>query len=163
MQRVRLLIPRMIDYPADTAFELFGDLGSGAIDYDHPLPPGQVRLWPEAPPRAGHLEEGHLIARHLDSVRVDGHLEGVHLTAEHLDPVLAVAVVSPRYVFGRFKHALRMIDSAGNASPNSVVDTRTINTAPDAPRGLRRTGWDGGNASVKFTFDPVRFNAVPGG
>lgn len=163
MQRVRLLISRTLNLPADTAFEFFGDLGSGSIDYDHPLPPGKTWLWPMAPPRPGHLEEGHLIARHLDSVRVDGHLEGPHLTAGHLEPVLAVAVESPRYGFGRFQHALRMIDGAGNVSPPAIVDTRTINAAPDAPRRLRRSGWDDADASVTFIFDPVRFRPVPGG
>ena len=79
MKRVRFSVPRSVCHSADVSVELYGDLGIGSIDYERPLPPGRVRLWPAAPALAGHLLDGHLAAAHLDSVIVDGHLEGAHL------------------------------------------------------------------------------------
>lgn len=164
MKRVRFLVPRDVTYSSDVAFELYGDLGSGTVDFTRPLPPGRVRLWPEGAPRTGHLRDGHLMLRHVDSVDVDGHLEGTHLWDGHLQPVLAVVVDSPRYVFGRFRHAIRMFDGAGNTSAQAPVEhVQTINAAPSAPRGLKRVGWDGAGQRLLFSFDPVRFNAVAGG
>jgi len=163
MKRIRFLIPRGAAYSADTSFELYGDLGSGAMDYDRPLPPGRVRLWLESASRPGHLREAHLIVRHLDNVDVDGHLENVHLTGEHLDPVLAVVVESPRYVFGRFSHAWRMFDGAGNTAPQSPPGhVETINEAPAIPRGLKRVSWDGETRRLRLSFERVRFEAVAG-
>ena len=163
MQRIRFLVPRSVTYSADISFELCGDLGSGTIDFTRPLPPGRTRLWPAGAARAGHLHDAHLIMRHLDSVDVDGHLEGMHEGDEHLQSALAVTVESPRYVFGRFRHAIRMFDGAGNTSAESPPEhVQTINAAPPPPRGLRRIGWDEAQHRLRLAFDPVRFEAVPG-
>ena len=163
MKRIRFVVPRGVTYSADVSFELCGDLGSGAIDFARPLPPGRVRLWPEGAPRAGHLHDAHLILRHLDSIDLDGHLEGMHGGDEHLRPALAVVVESPRYVFGRFRHAIRMFDGVGNTSAESPLEhVHTINAAPPGPRGLRRVGWDEPQQRLHLAFDPVRFEAVPG-
>ncbi|MCB9849130.1 MAG: hypothetical protein H6817_00325 [Phycisphaerales bacterium] len=162
MQRVRFVVPRLATYASDAAVELYGDLGSGAIDFDHPLPPGRVRLWPVAA-GGGHLAVGHLVARHLDAVDIDGHLAGGHLGANHLDPVEAVVVESPRYVFGRFRHALRMFDGVGNVSTDTpVVFSHTVNSAPRAPGDLHRVGYDAESGVMTFSFARVRFGAVAG-
>ena len=162
MQRIHLVVPRGPAYAADTACEWYGDLGSGEIDYTRPLPPGRVRLWPVAT-SVGHLTGGHLSGRHLDAVDADGHLEDAHLLEKHLTPAGALVLVSPRYVFGRFQHALRMFDGAGNASPDATgIAAVTINSAPAAPGGLRRGTLDTQTGRLRFHLDGVRFAAVAG-
>ncbi len=163
MKRIRFSVPRLGSYSADTGFELCGDLGGGTIDYSKPLPPGRARLWLEARDRAGHLLDGHLIGRHFDAVDADGHLEGMHLWDAHLEPVLPVVVESPRYVFGRFRHAIRMFDGTGNASSGAPTEhVCTINDSPPIPRGFKRSGWDSAGKRFRFALEPVRFGAVAG-
>lgn len=163
MQRVRLTIPRTADFASDAAFEVYGDLGSGTVEVNHPLPPGRVRLWQAADPRAGHVLDAHLVSRHLDSVDAEGHFEGRHLCDAHLAPALPVNLESPRYVFGRFLHRIRMFDGAGNAAGSDVDVAVTVNSAPQPPAGLRRIGWDEQARRITFAFNPVRFHAVAGG
>jgi len=158
MRRVELDIPRLRRYSADVAFEVYGDLGAGVMDYDHPLPPGRVPLWPAAAPRAGHLLDGHLALRHLDSVACDGHLDTLHLEAEHLYPARPIWFLSPGYVFGRFAHAVRMFDGAGNHDGQSEpVATFTINEAPTAPTSCHQWLADGQTGQVEVFFEPGRF------
>ncbi len=163
MVRVRLTVLRLRRYAADTRFEVYGDLGTGEIDYDHALPPGPVRFWPEAGERNGHLRDAHLTVRHLDSIDPDGHLETLHLEAEHLRPAWPMVVESPSYVFGRFDHAVKVFDGAGNASAEPPAQYAvTVNTAPVAPRGLKCAGYDDDADQVTFSFHGSRFEPVRG-
>ena len=163
MIRVRLMVLRLRRYAADTWFEVYGDLGGGEMDYDHPLAPGPVRFWPEAGERNGHLRDAHLTLRHLDSVGPDGHLETLHLEAAHLWPAWPLVVESPSYVFGRFDHALKLFDGAGNASADPPAQHAVvINAAPPAPRGLKTVAYDQATDQVTFTFHGSRFEAIRG-
>lgn len=163
MKRVQFVITRSPEFTADVSLELYGDLGGGVIDFNRPLAPGRTRLWPAAPLIRGHLLDGHLAAVHLDATVTDGHLTGPHLLDGHLNVQLAIVVLSPRYVFGRFQHALRFVDGAGNlTAQGDHTFVQTINDAPDAPGGLRRIGWDGTQKRVCFAFKPVRLWAVAG-
>ena len=163
MVRVRLTMLRLRRYASDTRFEAYGDLGTGQIDYEHPLSPEAVRFWPEAGERNGHLSDAHLALRHVDSIDPDGHLETLHLKAEHLWPAWPMVVGSPSYVFGRFDHAVRLFDGAGNVSsdPPATYAT-TVNTAPAAPRGLKQVGYDDAFDQVTFSFYGSRFEAIRG-
>jgi hypothetical protein len=162
VQRLRFLAARKSTWATDTALALYGDLGSGTVDFDHPLPPGFVAMWPATPGSAGHLQAGHLQTTHLSGVGPDGHLDGIHLRHPHLAPMMPLVVASPSYVFGRFRHVIRTFDSAGNTlASGAFEDVRTINAAPAAVDGVRRvTPCAGG--SVRFVFVPVRFHALAG-
>jgi hypothetical protein len=163
MVRIRLTILRLPNYAADASFEAYADIGTGAIDYDHALPPGRVPFWPEAAPRNGHLFDAHLVLRHLDSVDPDGHLETLHLRAEHLRPAWPFVVESPAYVFGRFDHAVRLFDAVGNPSPDPPAQlATTVNSSPEAPRGLKRESFNAATGQVTFSFYPVRFSPLRG-
>ncbi len=156
MQRVRIQVPRLRCYGADTGFQVYGDGGTGTIDYAHPLTPQVVALWPEAERRAGHLSDGHLMIRHLDGMDPDGHLEGTHLSDNHLTPAGEIHFDTPAYVFGRFRHGVRMVDGAGNesAATETVV---SVNGAPTAPACVERAGYDALGDVVAFTFTAGRF------
>lgn len=162
MRRLRFTIPRLPIYAPDTSCALYGDLGSGTVDFEHPFPPGRMPMWPGFAIQPGHLQGGHLAASHLRAVGPDGHLAGSHLLDAHLAPVLGLVVDSPSYVFGRFRHVVRIFDTAGNTQEaDAFEDVRTINDGPSAVRGLRRIAPRQGGA-VRFAFVPVRFHAVAG-
>jgi hypothetical protein len=163
MQRVEIDILRLRRYASDAAFAVYGDLGSGSIDYDHPLPPGVVPLWPAAAPPDGHLRDGHLVLRHLDDVSPDGHLQTLHLRAEHLYPAWPITCASPGYVFGRFGHTVRMCDGAGNWTGQSEpIVALTINSNPTVPTCCHRASFDAQADEVRLTFQPSRFAPIPG-
>jgi len=163
MKRLRFLVLRLPVFAADTSVEMYGDLGSGAIDYTKPLPPGRVRLWPAASGRMGHLFDAHLTVGHLDNVFEDGHLTGGHLLDGHLTPALAIVFHSPRYGLGRFRHGFRLLDGSGNGSAEGAMEfAHTVNEAPDVPRSMRRSGWVAASKQVRFALAPVRFAAVAG-
>lgn len=161
MQRVRVGISRLRRYSSDTVFEVFGDLGDGTIDYLHPLTPRPVALWPDAGPRDGHLLDGHLTIRHADGVNPDGHIEDEHLSGEHLYPALTVTFDTPGYVFGRFQHAVKLSDGAGNES-SATSAVLTVNSAPTVPEGVTRSGYDSLTDQLTFLFRPSRFEPVSG-
>jgi hypothetical protein len=163
VQRIELDIPRLRRYEAADAFEVYADLGSGQVDYDHPMPPGRARLWPDAAPRQGHLLDGHLALRHLDSVDPDGHLHTLHLAADHLYPAWPVRWESPAYVFGRFQHAVRVFDGFGGANIyTQAAIVHTINSAPSVPANCRFASHDEATDRIVLTFDPSRFHPIVG-
>jgi hypothetical protein len=99
--------------------------------------------------------------RHLDSVVPDGWLEGVHLADEHHYPGAEVVVESPGYVFGRFVHAVRMVDGAGNVSGTSESSV-TVNSSPTIPTLVRRGSYDEGLDQISFSFQGSRFDGLLG-
>lgn len=161
MERVLVSVDRLRRYNADASFEVYGDLGTGAIDWDHPLTPRPVRLWAEGVVRRGHVCDGHLVVRHLDSVHPDGHLEGAHVLHEHLFPALAVTFATPAYVFGRFQHAVTLVDGAGNVSP-ATQNSVTVNSAPSVPEAVVREAYDAGTDLLTWTFVGSRFDPMSG-
>jgi hypothetical protein len=163
LQRIRILIARNSEGHSDTAVEWYADLGSGSVDFTRPLPPGRQKLWPESPTHVGHGQVGHLVIGHLDTVHDDGHLECTHVGDGHLEAGYALLLESPRYVFGRFRHALRMFDGAGIATSEEALEySHTINSSPPVPLGTRRTNWNAATRQLQFAFTPVRFSPVIG-
>jgi len=155
MQSVRLLVPRETEFRGGDGFDVFGDGGGGAIDFSAPLVPRRMRLWAESAGRRGHVLDGHLVLRHLDSVDPDGHLTGLHFHDRFLMPGGALAVEVGRYVFGRFLHAVRMYDAYGNTHGAAPVTLDTvINSVPARPRRLTAKSYDPVGDRVTFSFEP---------
>lgn len=155
MQSVRILIPRKTEYRAGDAFDVFGNGGSGAIDFLNPLTSRKLMLWPESAERRGHLLDGHLTMKHLDGIRPDGHLDGIHLNDRFLMPAGARLVEVGRYVFGRFDHAVRLYDRFGNTHVQTPVTLSTvINSSPSAPERLTAQSHDAGSDQMTFSFEP---------
>ena len=162
MRKVTIDILRLRRFSSDTTFAVFGDLGAGAVDLGRPLPPGRQVLWPTAAPRAGHLLDAHLLTRHLESVCPDGHLDTLHLRAEHLYPARPVRFASPGYAFGRFRHAVRMYDGAGNAANAVPLVDITVNSNPTPPQDCRVESYDPQEDRLTLAFRPGRFRPLPG-
>jgi hypothetical protein len=123
------------------------------MDFSHPLTPRRVRLWDDVPPPAGHVQAGHVMGLHLDSVIPDGHTEGTHLLDEHLRPAAPIVFETMAFVFGRFRHAVVMEDAAGNwTSAGVAIQETVINSEPVSADEFAPTGHDGQTGRLTFTF-----------
>ncbi len=153
MQRVRITVTRRREFVAGDTFEVFGDQATGTIDFAAPLLDRRVPLWPEAVPTNGHVQDGHVSGRHLDTVDPDGHLDGLHLIDDHLWPAAPRTAETPEYMFGAFKHSVKTYDALGNVkSDTSPVLTTVINSSPTAPRDFVKDTYDAGNDQMRFSF-----------
>ena len=155
MQSIRMGVVRGRAFCSSDGFELYGDGGTGQMDWDHPVSARRVLLWPEACPMAGHLLEGHGVARHLDAFRPDGHVEGTHLLDACLYPAATIEEEVGSYVFGRFQLAIVTRDAAGNQETDGVdIPEAVVNSAPEPVRRLRPTAHDAGSDRMTFAFEP---------
>jgi len=153
MQYVTVSVPRRREYAAQDGFDTYGDGGSGSIDYDNPLSGQRVRLWPQSPPRPGHLGEGHLMLGHLGATGADGHLQERFLCGAHLMPAADVLFEAGPYCFGRFQHGVVMRDALGNGdTQDATVVVKTINSAPRRAYGLAVASFDSQTDQADFSF-----------
>jgi hypothetical protein len=155
MQDVQIGVVRGRAFCSSDGFVIYGDNGTGAVDWDHPLSDRRVLLWPEVCPPAGHLADGHLSGRHLDGYRPDGHLRGTHLMDACLYPAATVQCEKGPYVFGRFGFAIVMCDAAGNREiANTAFREVVVNSEPEPPRDLRPSAYDDQSGRMTFAFKP---------
>lgn len=155
MQRVRISVFRGSAGSGGDTFVVYGDGGTGVMNYEEPLTPMPVALWPGAAAHPGHLGGRHLVTGHLDTAGRDAHLEGLHLYGEHLRPSAAVVFDTDGYVFGAFAHQVFLADSEGNvAAAGSPVRVTVINSRPPAPEDVRLEEYQGASDQVVFTFSP---------
>jgi len=155
MQKVRVIVTRRREFVAGDGFQVYGDGGTGQVDFTTPLTDGTVPFWPDAPPRAGHLFDAHLVLRHLDNVEPDGHLSGLHLCDEHLRPAAAIVFEAGPYCFGAFTHAVKVFDAWGNASLlDAAEQTTVVNSSPRSPSDLARAGFEAQTDQITFSFTP---------
>ncbi|MEE9212875.1 MAG: hypothetical protein V3U29_09495 [Phycisphaeraceae bacterium] len=154
MQPIRIILTRRSEYVPGDAFEVFGDKGTGTVDFDHSLTTRAVPLWLDAPPVAAHLLGGHLTGVHLDGIFPAGHLQGVHLGDGHLVPESAIVWESESYVFGLLQHVLKMVDAVGNRSLSPwPTFTDTVNSAPRPPKRFEKIGYDSITDQVRFSIE----------
>lgn len=155
MQVIRIGVLRSGRYRSGDGFQVYGDAGTGQVDWEHPVTPRRELLWPDVPVMVGHTSGGHLMGMHLDHVVPDGHLAGTHLLDEHLYPAGLVAFEAGPFVFGRFRHAVLMEDGLGNAELGGVtVHETVINSEPMAASELRPIGYEARTGGLTFAFWP---------
>jgi hypothetical protein len=155
MQRVEIMVPRRRAYHGDAGFDVFGDGGTGTVDFSAALNDRRVRMWGAEAVLRGHLRDGHLMLRHVDGVDRDGHLAGAHLNDDHLEPAGLVRVQVGRYYFGRFRHAVKVYDGVGNASGATAGEVETvINSWPDEGFDLAASSYSAGSDQMTFSFSP---------
>ena len=155
MQQVVIHVPRFRQYTSGDGFAVYGDGGSGTIDYERMMGDAVVPFWPLAGRRLGHLLDGHLMLPHISSTWPDGHLEGMHLVGEHSWPAGVIRFETPVYYFGAFGHVVRTLDAAGNwrEDGQGVVET-VINSSPRAVGAVSLAGYDGEADCVTVEFAP---------
>jgi len=155
MQRVVIFVPRFRRYVSGDGFAVYGDGGTGSIDYKRMIGDAVVPFWPSAGRRLGHLLDGHLMLPHISSVWPAGHLEGMHLVGEHLWPAGMIRFETPLYYFGAFRHVVRTLDAAGNWREDAPVVVETVvNSSPRAVGDVVLAGYDGEADRVTIEFIP---------
>jgi len=154
MQAVLIQVVRSRAYCSEDGWHVYGDGGTGSMDWDNPVTPRRQLFWDDVPPIARHMLGGHTMGHHLDGVLPDGHCEGLHLLDEHLWPAMGMAWETPAFVFGRFQHAVVTEDSVGNAETSGVnVFEQVINSDPPPPHGLCPQSHDSGADRLTLSFD----------
>ena len=155
MQRVVIHVPRFRQYDSGDGFAVYGDGGTGSIDYGRMIGDATVPFWPSASRRLGHLLDGHLMLPHITSSELDGHLDGMHLVGQHLWPAGVIRFETPLYYFGAFRHVVRTLDAAGNWCEGAPVVVKTVvNTSPRAVEDVSVADYDGGADRVAVEFGP---------
>jgi hypothetical protein len=152
MQTITIGVVRNRPFRSTDGFHICGDGGSGQMDWDHPVTPRRLLLWPDAPIIPGHLLGGHGMSLHLDGVRPDGFLEGAHLLDTHMRPAAAVVYEAGPFVFGRFRHAVVMEDAVGNAAAGAAVHETVINSDPPPATDLVPMAYDTQTGRLTFSF-----------
>ena len=155
MERICLGVVRRRSFRSADGFHVYGDRGTGLMDWAYPVTSRRRLFWPDAPVQPGHVCGGHLMAMHLDGVVLDGHLEGVHLLDEHHRPATPVVYASEPVVWGRFRHAIVTEDAYGNATTAEVtVHETVVNSDPPPASELVPVAHDGVTDRATFAFSP---------
>ena len=153
METIRIGVVPSRSYRATDGFHVYGDGGTGQVDWVHPVTPRRQLLWDDAPVVPGHLLGGHGMGLHLDNVCSDGHVRGTHLLDEHLIPAAAAVYETEPFVFGRFRHALVTEDAVGNATTQDVtVHETVVNAEPLTAGDLVPTAHDPASDRLTFSF-----------
>lgn len=140
MDRIRISVERTPEMASSDAFQVYGDGGTGVIDWAHPLSPRRQPLWPDARGPAGHLVDPHCLAVHLD--------------ADCSEPG-AATFDTPPVVFGRFQYAVVLEDAVGNAGQSGpCVQEAVVSSAPPPPNDLRAVAHDPETQRLTLSFTP---------
>jgi hypothetical protein len=161
MQRVVIHVPRFRQYDSGDGFAVYGDGGTGSIDYGRMIGDAVVPFWPSSARRLGHLLDGHLMLPHISTAWLDGHLAGMHLIGEHLWPAGVIRFETPLYYFGAFGHVVRMLDAAGNwREDEPAVVATVVNSSPRAVGDVVLAGYEGetDRVAIEFVHSPELSN-----
>jgi len=130
--------------PGDYA-RLYGNGGSGDIDYDNPITNNTFQLYPNNGGLLGwyHLPWYHFPWYHGAASRCNGwyHLPWYHFPWYHGTTVLAIERTVE--FCGNYKFAFKISDKLGNEDVGTPeILTATIHVAPPAPTGLKKGTYD---------------------
>ncbi|HOA73996.1 MAG TPA: hypothetical protein PL151_07730 [Phycisphaerae bacterium] len=155
MQMIQFAVVREARFRSVDGFHVCGDHGKGTIDWAHPLTPRRLLFWDDALPMQPHLQAGHLMGHHLDSIFREGHLAGTHLLDRHGEPAGVIIFEAGPYVFGRFKHVVWTQDELGNQTYlETDVHETLINSYPPAASNFRVEHFDEQTGVMTFSFKP---------
>jgi len=155
MQHIRFTVVRDGRFRSVDGLNIHSDGGTGVMDWAHPVTPRRLLFWEDAGPMPPHLLAGHLMARHLDSVRFEGHLTGTHLLDCQGHPAGTTVFEVGPFVFGRFRHAVVTEDELGNRRLDGVIVRESvINSDPPPPSHFRAEEFDPATGILAFSFTP---------
>lgn len=155
MQMIRFTVTPDSRYRSIDGFQVYGDGGTGVMDWEHPITPRRLAFWNDAVSASLHLAGGHLVGAALDSVRIEGHLAGTHLLDTHEVPTGEIAFETGPFVYGRFRHAVVTEDELGNATRDGVVVYETVvNSDPPGASDLKAVAHERATGVLTLSFQP---------
>ncbi len=125
--------------------QLFGNGGSGDIDFDTPLSNQQINLFPGGAGiyGFGHAPWGHFRFGHAHSMRAPGfgHMPWGHFPWGH-----GAATIRATHIItecGEYKFAFGCFDAVGNQHTGSPEEVTVIaHITPDAPTGFTKNDYN---------------------
>jgi len=133
---------------------VFGDAGTGGIDWGRPLTSRKVMFWADTPAVAGYLAGGHVVGPHLDGIVPDRHLEGTFLLDAHLQPEASIKWHSDPLVFGRFVMAVVTEDAVGNRRfEDATFREQVVHSEPPPARALAPASFDASCGCLTLSFE----------
>lgn len=125
--------------------KLFGNSGSGAIDFNNPLDNSIYELFPQGSGLYGfgHAPFGHFRWGHGHSMRTAGfgHLPFGHFPFGHGTAVIRAKVKVTEC--GAYKFAFGCYDLSGNVHVGTPDEVEVhVHIAPEAPTGLKKLSYD---------------------
>lgn len=155
MQSIVIGVVRSEAYRPSDGFHVYGDRGTGVMDWLHPLTSRRYLFREDSVAIGGFLAAGHLMQPHLGRIWPDGHLEGIHLADRHLRPAAETVFETEPLVFGRFRHAVVTESEEGNRTTSGVTIHETVvNSWPPAARDLRPVGYAPAGGRLELAFLP---------
>ncbi len=133
--RVRLSILRSQTLPLGARANVYFDNATGAIDYDHPLNPSPIPIWPCPQDKAGfgmsEFGDGDF---GYDSAACIGFGKGSFAHGQFGLDADTIEWVSPVLASGRYRFAVKVMDAHGDESAASETDPIAI-LPPARPAG----------------------------
>lgn len=154
MQRIGLRVVRSRGYHPGEGFVVFGDGGTGTIDWDRPLTSRKVIFWADTSIVAGHLAGGHMSEPFLDGIVPDRHLEGTFLLDANLQPAASITWHSDPVVFGRFQIAVVTEDAVGNRRiEDATLREQVVHSEPPPARALAPASFNASSGCLTLSFE----------
>lgn len=129
--RVRLTLLRSQSLPTAGAFNVYGDAGTGLIDYETPLNETPVPIWPCPQDKAGFglscFGEDDF---GWDATAAVGFGKGCFGSGQFGLDADAIEWTSPVLTEGAYRFGVKVVDAAGNAS--APVETAPLTIVPPA-------------------------------
>ncbi len=125
--RVKLTVLRSQDLPVGTTFNVYGDGGTGPIDYDMPLSETPIPIWPCPQDKAGFgtacFGEGDF---GWDAAAAVGFGKGCFGYGQFGLDADVIEWISPLLTEGAYRFGVKAIDTAGNLSAACEMGPLTV-------------------------------------
>lgn len=155
MQCIQISVVRDSRFRSVDGFHIFGDRGTGTIDWAHPITPRRVLFWEDALPMLPHLLGGHVMGHHLDSIFREGHLAGTHLLDGHQQPAGVSVFETESLVYGRFRFVVLPMDELGNQRFwEATTHECVVNSYPPPASNFVAETYDQDTGVLTFSFTP---------
>lgn len=135
--RVRLTLLRSQTLPMEATANVYGDHGTGQVDYAEPLNPMPISIWPCRQDKAGFgMAQFGAGDFGYDSAASIGFGKGNFGHGQFGLDADAIEWIGPPLPLGRYRFGVRIADGRGNESPASETETIPVIPAAKPAAGL---------------------------
>jgi hypothetical protein len=141
--RVKIIMSRTQNLPADATLQIYFDNGTGQIDYDNPFEDKSLQIWPSWQDKAGFgMSRFGCVDFGYDSSAAVGFGKGCFGINEFGIDVDVIQWVSPSLQAGVYKFAIVVYDKNGNASISAETDPITVTPEAEPAKALQILSFD---------------------
>lgn len=141
--RVKMSFLRSQKLPIDATISIYGDNGTGEIDYENPLNDRPIRVWPCWQDKAGFgMSRFGLSDFGYDSSAAVGFGKGNFGYGQFGLDADTLEWISPPMDTGTYKFAVKITDQKGNQSGAIETEPITVMPLPEPAEKLIVSSWD---------------------